>query len=100
MIANLLLASIGTIEIIQLFEVNIFMPVTRFPGLTILLFCKRRPFWIFDQFRGLFKETNSKNLGSALRKKGREKTRTVKVAKSCCQVTWAQKNLTKKRKLE
>ena len=99
MIANLLLASIGTIEIIQLFEVNIFMPVTRFPSLTIL-FCKRRPFWIFDQFRGLFKETNSKNLGFALRKKGREKTRTVKVAKSCCQVTWAQKNLTKKRKLE
>ena len=37
------------------------MPVTKFPFLTIFLFCKRRPTRIFDQFRGLFKETNDKN---------------------------------------
>ena len=28
------------------------MPVTKFPYLTIWLFCKRRPFYIFGQFRG------------------------------------------------
>ena len=32
----------------------------------------------------------------ALRKKGREKTWMVKVAKSCHQVIWVQKNVTKK----
>ena len=37
------------------------MPATKFPCLTILLFCKRSPFQILNQFRGLFKETNSKN---------------------------------------
>ena len=52
---------INTIEIIKLFRVNIFMPVTKLPFLTIFLFCKKRPFRIFDQFRGLFQETNSKN---------------------------------------
>ena len=51
---------------------NIFMPVTRFPFLTTFLFCKRR--WIFDQFKELFKESNGKNWGLVLRKKGREKT--------------------------
>ena len=37
------------------------MPVTKFPFLTIFLYCKRRPFWIFDKFRVFFKETNGKN---------------------------------------
>ena len=37
------------------------MPVTKFPHLTIWLFCKRKQFWIFGQFRRLFKETNDKN---------------------------------------
>ena len=55
--------------------------------MAILLFGQRRPFWIFDQFRGPFIETDSKNLGFAMRKKGKEKTRMVKVAKSCHQVT-------------
>ena len=49
---------INTMEIIKLFQVNIFMPVTEFPCLPIVLFCKKRPFWIFDQFRRLFKETS------------------------------------------
>ena len=49
---------INTTEIIKLFQVNIFMPVTEFPCLPIVLFCKKRPFWIFDQFRRLFKETS------------------------------------------
>ena len=35
---------INTVEIIKLFQVNIFIPVTKFPYLTIFLFCKRRPF--------------------------------------------------------
>ena len=59
MIANLLLAN--TMEIIKLFLVNIFMPVTKFPCLAIWLFCKRRLFWIFGKFRGLFKEINGEN---------------------------------------
>ena len=52
---------IKTMKIIKLLQVSIFMPVTRFPGLTIWLFCKRRLFQIFGQFRGLFKETTGKN---------------------------------------
>ena len=59
-------------EIIKVFPVNIFMPVTRFPCLTVCVICKSRPFWIFGQFRGLFKETNSKNWGFCI-KKEREK---------------------------
>ena len=51
----------NTVEIIKLFPGNIFMPITKFLCLTILLFCKKRPFWIFGQFRVFFKETNSKN---------------------------------------
>ena len=54
---------INTMEIIKLFRVNIFTPVTKFPHLTIWLFCKRRPFPIFGQFKGLFKETNGKSWG-------------------------------------
>ena len=34
---------INTMEIIKLFQVNIFMPVTEFPCLPIVLFCKKRP---------------------------------------------------------
>ena len=76
------------------------MPVTKFLRLTIWLFCKRRPFRIFGQFRELFKETTGKNWDFALRKKGREKTwMAAKLAKSCHQVTWAQKRVTKKREL-
>ena len=104
---------INTMEIIKLFQVNIFMPVTKFPHLTIWLFCKRS-FQIFGQFRELFKETNSKNWGFciedererkktrmakadfAFRLKGREKTQMAKVVKCCHQVTWAQKSMTKK----
>ena len=46
-------------EIIKLFWINIFMPVTKFPCLTTWLFCQRRPIWIFGQFRGLLEKTNS-----------------------------------------
>ena len=102
MIANLLLVSykyhINTMKIIKLFRVNIFIPITKFPYLTILLFCERRSFRIFDQFRGLFKETNDKILGDYVGK-GRENIWMFKVAKSCHKVTWAQKKVTKKREL-
>ena len=54
---------INTMDIIKLFQVNIFMAVTKFPCLTIWLFCKRRRCRIFGQFMGLFKETNTKNWG-------------------------------------
>ena len=86
-------------EIIKLFRVNIFMPVTKFPCLTIWLFCKRRPFQIFGQFRGLFKETNSKNWEFCVNgKKRRKKTWMAGMVVRCChQVTWAQKRVTKKR---
>ena len=72
MIAGLPLESIiNTLEIIKLLRVNIFMPVTKFPHLTMWLFCKKRSFWIFGWFRGLFKETNGKNWGFCV-EKGRE----------------------------
>ena len=44
------------------------MPVTEFPHLTIWLFWKRRPFWVFGQFRELFKETNGKKWGFCVEK--------------------------------
>ena len=62
-----------------------------------LVICQRRPFQIFGQFRGLFKNTNGKNWGFCIEKKGIEKTRMAKVVESCPQVTWAQKSVTKKR---
>ena len=65
---------INTMGIIKLFWVNIFMPVTKFSCLTILLFCKRRPFQIFDQFRALLKETNNKNWGFCIGKERESKT--------------------------
>ena len=78
-------------EIIKLFRVNIFMPATKFSRLTIWLFCKRRPFQIFSQIRGLFKETSGNKIGDfALRKKGAEKKWMVRRA---------QKTVTKKREL-
>ena len=86
-------------EIIKLFSVNIFMPVTKFPCLTILLFCKRRPFRIFGLFKVFLKKPMAKIGYFALRKKGREKTQMVKAAKSC-QVTWAQKSMTNKTERE
>ena len=54
------------------------------------LFKKRTPFQIFGQFRGLFKETNGKNWERKIHweKRGREKTRMIKVEKFCHQVTW------------
>ena len=86
-------------EIIKLFRVNIFMPVTRFPRLTICLFCKSRPFRIFVQFKGLFKETKGKNVGFCVEKeREKKKTRMAKVVKSCHQITWAQNSVTKKGK--
>ena len=81
MIANLLLVSykyhINTMKIMKLFRVNIFIPITKFPYLTILLFCKRRSFRIFDQFRGLFKETNDKILGDYVGKERERKYMNV-----------------------
>ena len=86
MIGNLLLASIKST---QLFRVNIFMPVTKFPCLTILLFAKGGP------SRSLISSGNfsltAKIEYFALRKKGREKTPIVKVLKSCHQVMGTKK---------
>ena len=58
-------------EIIKLFQVNIFTP--KFPRLTIWLFCKRRAFGIFGQFRELFKETYGKNWGFCVEKERERK---------------------------
>ena len=88
---------IKTMQIIKLFQVNIFMPVTRFPRLTICLFCKSRPFLIFGQFRGLFKETNNKDVEFCVEKEREKKAWMTKVVKSCHQITWAQKSTAKKR---
>ena len=54
----------------------------------------------FNQFRGLFKEINGKNWKFSIEKERERKTQMVKVAKSCHQVTWTQKNMTKKSELE
>ena len=77
----------NTMEFIKLFPVNIFMPVAKFPRLTILLFCKKMPLRIFGQFRELFKETNGKNWVFYVEKERKKKTGMIKVAKSCHQVT-------------
>ena len=69
---------INTMKIIKLLQVSIFMPVTRFPGLTIWLFCKRRLFQIFGQFGSFSKKPLAKIGHFALRKKGREKTQLAK----------------------
>ena len=88
---------INTMEINKLFRVNIFMPVTKFPHLTIWLFCKKRPFRSLVSSGGFSKKPTAKIGDFALSKKGRAKTRMAKVVKSCHQVTWAQKTVTKKR---
>ena len=67
------------------------MPVTEFPHLTIFLFCKIDPFGSLISSGDFSKKLTAKIGDFALRKKGREKTRMVKVAKSCHQVMWAQK---------
>ena len=64
---------INTLEIMKLLRINIFMPVTKFPHLKIWLFCKRRLFWIFGWFRGLFKKTDGKNWGFCVEKEREEK---------------------------
>ena len=64
-----------TIEFIKLFPVNIFMPVTKFPCLTISLFHRKRSCQIFGLFRGLFKEANSKNWVFCIEKERERKNR-------------------------
>ena len=54
---------LNIMEFIKLFPVNIFMPVTKFPRLTILLFCKKQPFRIFGQFKGAFQRNQWQKLG-------------------------------------
>ena len=74
------------------------MPVTKFPRLTIWLFCKKRPFWIFGHSSGGFSKKPTAIIRDfALRKKGRGKTQMAKVVKCFHLVTWAQKIVTKKR---
>ena len=68
---------INTVEIIKVFKVNIFMLITNFSRLIILLFCKMMPFQIFDQFNALFKETNWKNLGFCVEKERERKDMNV-----------------------
>ena len=67
-----------------------------FPHLTIFLFCKIDPSGSLISSGDFSKKLTAKIGDFALRKKGREKTRMVKVAKSCHQVMWAQKNVTKR----
>ena len=71
---------INTIEIINLFGVNIFMPVTKVHHLLIWLYCKRRLFQIFGQFRELFKETNGRSQGFCFEKE-REKHKMLRGGK-------------------
>ena len=60
----------NTMEIIKLLPVNMLMSVTKFSHLTILLFCKKSPFWIFGQFRVFFPKKPTTKIGYfALRKK-------------------------------
>ena len=75
MIVNLLFGKyyINAMDIIKLFRVNIFIPVTKFPFLIIFLLGKRRPFQIFAPIRELFKETNSKNWGFCIEKERERK---------------------------
>ena len=55
------------------------MPLTKFPRLTVLLFCKRRSSKIFGQFRGFFKVTSYKNWLSFIEKERETKIQMVKV---------------------
>ena len=73
MIANLLLADITKMEIIKLFQINIFMPGTKFPCLTILLFAKGGPLGSLISSGDFSKKLMAKNGDFVLRKKGRKK---------------------------
>ena len=64
---------INIMEIIKLFQVNNFMPVTKFPSLTIWLFCQKGPFQILGQFRGPFEKPAAKIGHFTLRRKGEKK---------------------------
>ena len=55
-------------------------------------------FQIFDQFKGLHKETNSKNREIHLKKEVEKKTNNTEVAKPCYGVAWKQKKHDKKEK--
>ena len=57
------------------------MTVTKFPCLTICSFYKRRLFQIFDKFKGLFQETNSKSWGVYFGKERQRKYTNVDVGK-------------------
>ena len=74
--------------------------MSNFPCLIILVFWyKGRPFWIFDQFRGLLKEDSSKNWVFCTEKK-KGKHSMVKNSKPCHHAAWKQKSMTKERKLD
>ena len=83
----------NTMEIIKLFPVNIFFLAWQF-----CYFAKRSHFGFLVSSGGFSKKPTAKSGYFALGKKGGEKTGMVKVAKSCHQVTWEQKSMTKKRK--
>ena len=78
-------------ESIELFRVNIFMPVTKFLRLKSRYFEKGSHFGSLVSSRGFSKKPTAKIGDFALRKKRREKTRMAKVVKCCDQETWAQK---------
>ena len=73
------------------------MPVTKFPFLTIFYFAEGGPFRSYISLEDFSKKLTATIGNFALRKKGREKTQTVKVEKSFHQVTWTQINVTKRR---
>ena len=68
-------------EIIKLFRVNIFMPVTEFPHLTIESLVSS----------GGFSKKPTAKIGDFAETKGREKTRMAKVVRCFRQVTWHKK---------
>ena len=70
-------------EIIKLLPVNIFMAVTKFPRLTFCCFLKGGNFGSLVS-SGFFSKKPTAEIGYfAFSKKGREKIRMVKAAKSC-----------------
>ena len=75
---------INTMEIHKLFPMEIYIPVSNFPRLTILLYYKSY-FGYMVNFGGCSKKPTKKIGDFALRQKRREKTRMVKVATLCYQ---------------
>ena len=71
-------------EIIKFFQVDIFMPVTKFRGLTIWLFAKGDHFVSLVSSRDFSKKRTAKIGDFALRKKGREKTLIAAKVVKCC----------------